>query len=503
MPAVTADTLTLTRLPALPQDATAWRDVVKHVVAQRFLEGEGFAVRRPFPSATLALADPFLLLDHMGAVEYAPGEAKGAPWHPHRGFETVTYMIDGAFEHTDSTGGGGLITNGSTQWMTAGSGVMHSELPTAELVAQGGLFHGVQLWVNLPRADKWAQPRYQDIGAHDATLLSTPDGGALVRLIAGDLAGHAGHREQRLEFAGKQQPSWFVAIDQRLLAESIAGEKQPRCGATRQLKSTRAMHSVGGPGGRGQRSLIPDREREHPSQAVDAGGPELFVRMHDRFSVAGCAELVPALLQLVLQVAIVVDLAVEDDPDPPIFIAERLMSAGQIDNREATKPERGLLRQVGSAGTGRGLRSGQVLRDGMVRREKRARIIGPAMHDRLHHLIQLRQRDRQGRPIPDGSGQSAHGCTCRLIIGNASLRAGGRSRCGTAGRAGWIIDTPLPGAGGSCTRQIGARLWRSGQLSIQFLVPGNHPRNGMLLDHLLPGGLTQLLRAGPIEEQLP
>ena len=192
MPAVTADTLTLTRLPALPQDATAWRDVVKHVVAQRFLEGEGFAVRRPFPSATLALADPFLLLDHMGAVEYAPGEAKGAPWHPHRGFETVTYMIDGAFEHTDSTGGGGLITNGSTQWMTAGSGVMHSELPTAELVAQGGLFHGVQLWVNLPRADKWAQPRYQDIGAHDATLLSTPDGGALVRLIAGDLAGHSG-----------------------------------------------------------------------------------------------------------------------------------------------------------------------------------------------------------------------------------------------------------------------------------------------------------------------
>ena len=192
MPAVTADTLTLTRLPALPEEATAWRDVVKHVVAQRFLEGEGFAVRRPFPSANLALADPFLLLDHMGAVEYAPGEAKGAPWHPHRGFETVTYMIDGAFEHTDSTGGGGLITNGSTQWMTAGSGVMHSELPTQELVAQGGLFHGVQLWVNLPRADKWAQPRYQDIGAHDATLLSSPDGGALVRLIAGDLAGHTG-----------------------------------------------------------------------------------------------------------------------------------------------------------------------------------------------------------------------------------------------------------------------------------------------------------------------
>jgi quercetin 2,3-dioxygenase len=192
MPAVTADTLTLTRLPALDAGTTAWRDVVKLVVAQRFLEGEGFAVRRPFPSTDLALADPFLLLDHMGAVEYAPGEAKGAPWHPHRGFETVTYIIDGAFEHTDSAGGGGLIADGATQWMTAGSGVMHSELPTAELVASGGLFHGLQLWVNLPRADKWAPPRYQDIGAHDAALLSTPDGGALVRLIAGDLAGHSG-----------------------------------------------------------------------------------------------------------------------------------------------------------------------------------------------------------------------------------------------------------------------------------------------------------------------
>jgi redox-sensitive bicupin YhaK (pirin superfamily) len=192
MPAVTADTLTLTRLPALDQTATAWRDVVKIVTAQRQLEGEGFVVRRPFPSAHLAVADPFLLLDHMGAVEYAPGEAKGAPWHPHRGFETVTYMIDGAFEHTDSTGGGGIITDGSTQWMTAGSGVMHSELPTAELVAKGGLFHGVQLWVNLPAAQKWAQPRYQDIGAHDAALLASPDGGALVRLIAGDLAGNRG-----------------------------------------------------------------------------------------------------------------------------------------------------------------------------------------------------------------------------------------------------------------------------------------------------------------------
>jgi redox-sensitive bicupin YhaK (pirin superfamily) len=191
MPAITADTLALPRLPHL--DArTAWRPVTRLITAKRFLEGEGFQVRRPFPSQELALADPFLLLDHMGAVEYAPGEAKGAPWHPHRGFETVTYMIDGAFEHTDSHGGGGLITDGSTQWMTAGSGIMHSELPPQEMIAKGGLFHGVQLWVNLPKALKWTPPRYQDIGARDVTLLSSDDGGALVRVIAGDLAGYEG-----------------------------------------------------------------------------------------------------------------------------------------------------------------------------------------------------------------------------------------------------------------------------------------------------------------------
>jgi len=192
MPAITADTLALPRLPHLDQAETSWRPVTQVVTAQRFIEGEGFQVRRPFPSADLAMADPFLLLDQMGAVEYAPGEAKGAPWHPHRGFETVTYMIDGAFEHTDSHGGGGLITDGSTQWMTAGSGVMHSELPPQEMIAKGGLFHGVQLWVNLPRALKWTPPRYQDIGAGDVTLLSSEDGGALVRVIAGDLAGYEG-----------------------------------------------------------------------------------------------------------------------------------------------------------------------------------------------------------------------------------------------------------------------------------------------------------------------
>lgn len=192
MPAVTADTLTVPRLRALPEHGTAWRATHKVVTARTSLEGEGFQVRRPFPGMDLGLADPFLLLDHLGAVEYAPGEAKGAPWHPHRGFETVTYILDGAFEHTDSHGGGGLITDGATQWMTAGSGVMHSELPPQDFVAKGGLFHGVQLWVNLPRELKWTPPRYQDIRGGDVALLSSADGGALLRVIAGELDGHRG-----------------------------------------------------------------------------------------------------------------------------------------------------------------------------------------------------------------------------------------------------------------------------------------------------------------------
>ncbi|HEY0542003.1 MAG TPA: pirin family protein [Actinoallomurus sp.] len=192
MPAVTADPLTLTRLPRLPEQETAWRPVTRVITAERHLEGEGFAVRRPFPGIDLPLADPFLLLDHMGAVEYAPGEARGTSWHPHRGFETVTYIIDGAFQHQDTTGGGGLITDGATQWMTAGSGLQHIEQPPPELVATGGLFHGVQLWVNLPRENKWVPPRYQDIESRDVSLLSSDDGSSVVRVIAGELAGHKG-----------------------------------------------------------------------------------------------------------------------------------------------------------------------------------------------------------------------------------------------------------------------------------------------------------------------
>jgi redox-sensitive bicupin YhaK (pirin superfamily) len=192
MPAVTVDDLTvLARIPSAPLDATP-RPVLSVTSAPRGFEGEGFPVRRAFAGVDLALLDPFIMMDQMGEVEYAPGEPKGTPWHPHRGFETVTYIIDGVFDHQDSHGGGGTIKNGDTQWMTAGGGILHIEKPPEWLVQAGGLFHGIQLWVNLPRAAKWNDPRYQDLRGSQVELLSSPDGGSLVRLIAGNIAGHEG-----------------------------------------------------------------------------------------------------------------------------------------------------------------------------------------------------------------------------------------------------------------------------------------------------------------------
>ncbi len=192
MPAVTADPLTLPRLVE-PAAATAVdRPITRLTTAPSGFEGEGFPVRRAFAGATLAELDPFIHMDQMGEVEYAPGEPKGTPWHPHRGFETVTYMIDGVMVHQDSHGGGGVIQDGATQWMTAGSGILHIETPPEWLVAQGGTFHGIQLWVNLPAADKMISPNYQSVEGDEVTLLSSPDGGALVRVIAGSVGEHRG-----------------------------------------------------------------------------------------------------------------------------------------------------------------------------------------------------------------------------------------------------------------------------------------------------------------------
>ena len=193
MPAITVDDITILPAVPAPDPLVARSRAVRGITtAPRGFEGEGFPVRRAFAGVYLEDLDPFIHLDQMGEVQYAPGEPKGTPWHPHQDFETVTYMIDGVFEHQDSNGGGGVITNGDTQWMTAGAGILHIEKPPEWLVAQGGLFHGFQLWVNLPRAQKLAAPRYQDIRASEVALVRSPDGGALVRVIAGEVAGHAG-----------------------------------------------------------------------------------------------------------------------------------------------------------------------------------------------------------------------------------------------------------------------------------------------------------------------
>lgn len=192
MPAITVDDLTTLPRVRQPGLGDQPRPVWQVSTAPSGFEGEGFPVRRAFAGIDLARLDPFIMMDQMGEVEYAPGEPKGTPWHPHRGFETVTYIIDGVFDHHDSHGGGGSITNGDTQWMTAGAGILHIETPPEWLVQSGGLFHGIQLWVNLPRDAKMNDPRYQDLRSGEVALATSSDGGALVRVIAGEVDGHAG-----------------------------------------------------------------------------------------------------------------------------------------------------------------------------------------------------------------------------------------------------------------------------------------------------------------------
>lgn len=151
------------------------------------LEGGGFPVRRP--TAMGQLMSPFLLLDEMGPVHWDPGQAIGAPAHPHRGFETVTYMIQGAMKHEDSAGNKGDLNSGDVQWMTAGRGIIHSELPQDDFLQQGGVSHGFQIWVNLPSKDKMMQPRYQDIPAKDIPKATSEDGKVWANVIAGSTLG--------------------------------------------------------------------------------------------------------------------------------------------------------------------------------------------------------------------------------------------------------------------------------------------------------------------------
>lgn len=191
MPAVTADTLTLPRI-IVPTSPAQTRPVRSVTTAPSGHEGEGFPVRRAFAGVSLADLDPFIHMDQMGEVQYAPYEPRGTDWHPHRGFETVTYILDGTFVHQDSHGGGGVIADGATQWMTAGRGVLHIETPPESLVVSGGLFHGIQLWVNLPSRSKMIEPAYQNLEPDLVTLLTSADAGSIVRLIAGELGEFSG-----------------------------------------------------------------------------------------------------------------------------------------------------------------------------------------------------------------------------------------------------------------------------------------------------------------------
>ena len=163
---------------------------VAHVLdSVRAIEGGGFAVRRPFPTQVLDHFDPFLLLDHFGPTEYRPYKAVGAPDHPHRGFETVTYILEGRMQHKDSRGNAGRLGPGDVQWMTAGAGVVHSEMPEEEFFAHGGRMHGFQLWVNLPARDKMIHPRYQDVPSASIPVAESVDGQVRVKVIAGEALG--------------------------------------------------------------------------------------------------------------------------------------------------------------------------------------------------------------------------------------------------------------------------------------------------------------------------
>jgi quercetin 2,3-dioxygenase len=173
------------------------RTVAGIVNSVETLEGAGFLVRRPFPTAAFSDFDPFLLLDEMGPMDVTPGQAKGAPDHPHRGFETVTYLLSGEMEHKDSRGHAGRLTPGDVQWMTAGAGVVHSEMPSREFMRAGGRMHGFQLWVNLPQRDKMMNPRYQEIPESQIPKATSADGLVSVSVIAGEAMGEKAVIETR------------------------------------------------------------------------------------------------------------------------------------------------------------------------------------------------------------------------------------------------------------------------------------------------------------------
>jgi quercetin 2,3-dioxygenase len=219
---------------------TRARTVARIVNSIETLEGGGFLVRRPFPKASFSEFDPFLLLDEMGPMELGAGQAKGAPDHPHRGFETVTYLLSGDMEHKDSRGHAGRLRPGDVQWMTAGAGVIHSEMPTPEFARSGGRMHGFQLWVNLPKRDKMMKPRYQEIPSAEIPKATSPDGLVNVSVIAGEAMGKKAVIETRTPIiylhyrikpggvASQQVPDAYNAFAYIIEGEGLFGSESER-----------------------------------------------------------------------------------------------------------------------------------------------------------------------------------------------------------------------------------------------------------------------------------
>jgi hypothetical protein len=222
--------------------AAGTRAVAGVVNSIETLEGGGFLVRRPFPKASFSEFDPFLLLDEMGPMELAPGEAKGAPDHPHRGFETVTYLLSGEMEHKDSRGHAGRLRAGDVQWMTAGAGVIHSEMPAKEFSRDGGRMHGFQLWVNLPKRDKMMNPRYQEIPRSQIPKATSADGLVRVSVIAGEAMGEKAVIETRTPIiylhyriepggaATQQVPGPYNAFAYIVKGDGLFGAERERAG---------------------------------------------------------------------------------------------------------------------------------------------------------------------------------------------------------------------------------------------------------------------------------
>jgi redox-sensitive bicupin YhaK (pirin superfamily) len=236
------------------------RTVSRIITSVQTREGEGFLVNRPFPSRTLEDFDPFLLLDELGPAALGPGEAKGAPDHPHRGFETVTYLLEGRLQHQDSQGHAGLLGPGDVQWMTAGAGVVHSEMPEAEFAHAGGRMHGFQLWVNLPRRDKMIRPRYQEIPSAQIPTATSVEGQVTVKVIAGEALGAR------------------AVIDTRTPITFLHFTLQPGAGLVQPIpRDYRAFAYVAGGAGRFGFDARPARARQMVAFANDGDGMALAV----------------------------------------------------------------------------------------------------------------------------------------------------------------------------------------------------------------------------------